>query len=166
VSYHKLPFLGLSERITFQDATPFWLRKPLCDLLGESEPDGPSVNEVLKICGLANFVKRLPQGLDTAVASNELSGHQAQVFALAKALLATHCDLVLLDDPFSALPLNQVHQVLALLAGSRWRTVVIAMTRPNNLSWFDRVIAFDGGRVVFDGTPRAWQIASSTEAES
>ncbi len=163
-NYKKLSFLGLCQRIAYQSESPFWLKKPLREVLCAEEEDLAKLDDILAICGMTGFVERLPDGLDTLLGADELSAHQAQALALVAALMAEERDLVLLDEPFTSLNLVQANQVLSVLAQSRWRTIVIAMTRPMNLSWFDRVIALEAGQVVFDGPPRSWQIASEGKA--
>lgn len=165
-SYKRLSYAALSKRIAFQSASPFWLRQPLCDLLPVKDPHGPTLEEILEICGLNGFVEHLSQGKDTKLASDELSSHQSQALALARVLVSDDKDLVLLDEPFPSLTLSQVKRVLDLLSRSRWRTFVIAMTRQVNLSWFDRVIVLGNGEVIFDGTPRAWQLVSANQEDA
>jgi len=165
ISYKKLPFLGLSQRIAFQAEAPFWLRKPLRELLQADRNTLEQIEQTLHACGLKGFLERMPAGIETVVGADELSAHQAQALALTTVLLAQGKDLVLLDEPFASLSLRQAQQVMERLAQDRWKTIIISMTRPMNLNWFDLVVALEGGRVIFEGTPRAWQIASSAQGE-
>ena len=97
--------------------------------------------------GLAYFAGRMP---------GELSGGQRHRVALARAL-ATKPDVILLDEPFSALDASlrgevraQVRHVLRL---SRTTAVLVTHDQDEALSMADTVAVLDEGRVVQVGTP-------------
>lgn len=103
--------------------------------------------ELLEMVGMADYAERMP---------GELSGGQRHRVALARAL-ATEPDVVLLDEPFSALDAalraevrGQVRQVLR-----RAETTAVLVTHDQDeaLSMADQVAVVDEGRLVQVGTP-------------
>jgi len=81
----------------------------------------------------------------------ELSGGQRQRTAVARALIQGS-ELVLGDEPVSAVDLPQAHNVLRAI-NDRTRTVVLAMHDVElALAYTDRVIGLQDGTVVVDRT--------------
>ncbi|WP_310963567.1 energy-coupling factor ABC transporter ATP-binding protein [Nocardioides terrisoli] len=80
-----------------------------------------------------------------------LSGGQKQLLALA-AVLVTEPELLVMDEPTTLLDLANTRRVGDLVAGLPEQ--VLLLTHDLDLLVdFDRVLVFDGGRVVHDGSP-------------
>ncbi|WIY82349.1 ABC transporter ATP-binding protein [Propionimicrobium sp. PCR01-08-3] len=80
-----------------------------------------------------------------------LSGGQKQLLALASVLI-TSPELIIMDEPTTLLDLRNarmIGQVIRELS----QTVVLATHHLYLLDDFDRVLVFDGGRLVADGSP-------------
>ncbi len=109
--------------------------------------------EVLRESGCAEFVARLPQGLDTVLGhhGHRLSGGERQRLALARALLREP-RLLVLDEPTSALDGENERTVLQALARVRGRcsTLVIAH-RLSTVVDADCLVVMDAGRIVDRG---------------
>lgn len=111
-------------------------------------PVPPRVQELLELVGIPELAHRMPP---------ELSGGQAQRVALARAL-APEPDLVLLDEPFSALDAalrvrlrSDVRDVLAARGAT---ALLVTHDQDEALSFADRVALLDAGRLIQCGTPQ------------
>ena len=100
------------------------------------------------------FIETLPQGYDTTVGERgvKLSGGQRQRVAIARALLKD-ARILLLDEATSALDSeSEVLVQKALLTLMEGRTVIAIAHRLSTLRAMDRLIVFDKGEIVEDGT--------------
>ncbi|WP_213575402.1 ABC transporter ATP-binding protein [Rhodococcus sp. USK13] len=88
---------------------------------------------------------------------DQLSGGQQQRVALARAL-AREPELMLLDEPFSALDAglraNTRRIVADVLAKAGITTILVTHDQPEALSFADRVAVMSDGRLAQVGTPR------------
>jgi len=101
----------------------------------------------------ADFVFRLPEGLDTVVGdgAGRLSGGERQRIALARALLREP-DILILDEATSALDIESEQRVQAALDALRGRmTIFIVGHRLLSLERADLVVALRDGAVVSQG---------------
>ncbi len=111
------------------------------------------LRDALSRARLLDWVRGLPEGLDTAVGEHgaRLSGGQRQRLALARALLADFPVLVL-DEPAEHLDLPTADALTAdLLAATRGRATVLITHRLTGLEAVDEVLVLDAGRVVQRG---------------
>ncbi|QHC26505.1 thiol reductant ABC exporter subunit CydD [Streptomyces sp. GS7] len=126
--------------------------------LARRDPDrGPADDrdlwDALRRARLADWVRGLPDGLDTMVGEHgaRLSGGQRQRLALARALLADFPVLVL-DEPAEHLDLATADALTAdLLAATEGRTTVLITHRLTGLDAVDEVLVLDRGRAVQRG---------------
>ncbi|MFE9581472.1 ABC transporter ATP-binding protein [Nocardia sp. NPDC006044] len=116
-----------------------------------------AVWRALRVAGAAEFVERLPDGLDTELdEAGQLSGGQRQRIALARAVFRQP-GLLLLDDATSALdPVVERAVVDGLraeyAADDRRTTVVLVGHRAATITLADTVVLLDRGRVAATGT--------------
>ncbi|HZG08915.1 MAG TPA: ABC transporter transmembrane domain-containing protein [Allosphingosinicella sp.] len=102
----------------------------------------------------AEFLRRLPQGLDTYMGEGgaRLSGGQRQRVAIARALLRD-APLLLLDEATSALDAESERLVQASLERlMENRTTIVIAHRLATIRAADRIVVMDGGRIVEQGT--------------
>ncbi|MBZ8139602.1 lipid A export permease/ATP-binding protein MsbA [Rubrivivax gelatinosus] len=100
------------------------------------------------------FIRELPQGLDTQIGENgtRLSGGQRQRLSIARALLKD-APILLLDEATSALDTESeriVQQAIDNL--KRGRTTVTIAHRLSTIANADRVVVMDQGRIAEVGT--------------
>lgn len=98
--------------------------------------------ELLADCSLYENLGEILEG------GQNLSGGQRQRLGLARTAYSS-TNLIILDDPFSALDVKTEDQVFSRLIQGRWqgKTRIIATHRLQNLQLFDRVIFLVEGRV-------------------
>jgi ATP-binding cassette, subfamily B, bacterial len=109
--------------------------------------------EALRMAAAADFVERLPLGLDTVVGERgvSLSGGQRQRLALARALVRRP-GLLVLDDTTSALDPGTEALVLENLRDRLARSsVLMVASRPSTIALADDVVFVADGRVAAHG---------------
>jgi len=110
--------------------------------------------DAIEKAGLAEFIKQLPQGLDTWVGEHGLtmSAGQRQRVALARAFLKD-APLLLLDEPTANLDALTEKNILdTLLEQSKRQSVLLVTHRLVGLERVDEVLVLQGGAVVQRGT--------------
>jgi ATP-binding cassette subfamily B protein len=121
---------------------------------GDWEADDDRLWEAAEAANAADFLRALPEGLDTYLGESgaRLSGGQRQRVAIARALLRD-APLLLLDEATSALDAESerlVQQSLERLFENR--TTLVIAHRLATVRAADRIIVMDQGRIVEEGT--------------
>ena len=121
---------------------------------GRPEASDAEVKAAARAAHAAAFIEALPQGYDTPLGERGvmLSGGQRQRIALARAILRD-APVLLLDEATSALDAESelaVQQAVARLAEGR--TTIIVAHRLATVKRADRIVVFDHGRIVAQGT--------------
>jgi ATP-binding cassette, subfamily C, bacterial len=109
-----------------------------------------SVAESVKLSGVAGFLDKLPNGLDTDVGEfgGKLSGGQRQRISLARALVSNP-KLLILDEVTSALDPETEAAIVKNIAELRGRYTIIAIThRPAWTEIADQLYTLQDGKAV------------------
>ena len=102
------------------------------------------------------FIREMPEGLDTLIGENgvRLSGGQRQRLAIARAVLKD-APVLILDEATSALDSESERHVQAALETlMRGRTTIIIAHRLSTIENADRIVALDQGRIAEIGNHR------------
>ena len=121
--------------------------------LGKDEATDEELWEALEHAALADFVRALPDGLQTPIGERglKLSGGQRQRLAIARAVLKD-APILILDEATShldAVSERRVRQAIDDLA--RGRTTLVIAHRLSTVREADEIVVLDGGRVREQG---------------
>jgi ABC-type multidrug transport system fused ATPase/permease subunit len=147
------------QRVAWVPQSPFLsddtLRRNVAFGLADDEIDGARVAAAIEASSLGEFVRGLPEGLETRAgeAGALLSGGERQRLAVARALYADP-EILLLDEPTSALDVATERELMDTLAAlTPARTIVVVSHRPAAVERADRIVHLERGRVTGSGKP-------------
>ncbi|MBO5223570.1 MAG: ABC transporter ATP-binding protein [Clostridia bacterium] len=112
------------------------------------------LQKVVEMANLNEFVKDLPDGLDTQVGEHgdKLSGGQRQRITIARALIRNP-KILILDEATSALDnISEFHVQRAISSSIKGRTTFIVAHRLSTIRNADRIVVMDQGVAVEIGT--------------
>jgi ATP-binding cassette subfamily B protein len=121
---------------------------------GRPEATDAEVEEAARAAAAHGFLADLPDGYDTYVGERGvmLSGGQKQRIAIARAILRD-APVLLLDEATSALDAESERLVQdAVERLSEGRTTLVVAHRLATVKKADRILVFEAGRIVADGT--------------
>jgi subfamily B ATP-binding cassette protein MsbA len=122
--------------------------------LGRMEASEDEVREAARQAHAHDFILALPDGYDTQVGERgaQLSGGQKQRISIARAFLK-NAPVLILDEATSALDAEAESRIQEELADlTRGRTTFIIAHRFSTIRIADRILVFEGGKIVGDGT--------------
>ncbi|MDG6910988.1 MAG: ABC transporter ATP-binding protein [Nitrososphaerota archaeon] len=120
---------------------------------GRTDATREDIERVCRLARADEFIDRFPEKYDTRVGERgvTLSGGQKQRIAIARTLL-TDPKILILDDSLSSVDAGTEYAIAdALKEVVRQRTTIIITQRLSTLRLAQRIVVFDGGRVVEDG---------------
>jgi ATP-binding cassette subfamily B protein len=114
------------------------------------ERSEPEIDSALNFAGLSDLDKDTYLG--KTIGGTDISGGQWQKLAIARAAYRNR-DCIILDEPTGNLdPLAEAEVFKRYIELSGDKTVVFVTHRISVAALADRIIVFDGGRIVQDGT--------------
>lgn len=146
---------SLRRAIALVPQDPALFHRTIGENIAYAKPDAPKA-EVIDAAKRAHahaFIAALPKGYDTLVGERgvKLSGGERQRVAIARALLA-NAPILILDEATSSLDTGTEAQVQAAIDEvMRGRTTIVIAHRLSTVRAADRILVFDGGRVVEQG---------------
>ena len=123
-------------------------------LLGKEDATDDEIIEALKIANAWEFVKDLPNGIDTNIGDSggKLSGGQKQRLSIARAVLKNP-PIMILDEATSALDTESERLVqLALENMMKNRTSIVIAHRLSTIQNADQIIVMQKGEIAEQGT--------------
>jgi len=147
---------SLRRAVAVVPQDPALFHRALSDNIAYARP-GATEDEIVLAAKRArahDFISRLPKGYGTLVGERgvKLSGGERQRVAIARAFLAD-APILVLDEATSSLDVETERQVQAameeLMVG---RTTIVIAHRLSTIRGADRILVFENGRIVEEGT--------------
>jgi ATP-binding cassette subfamily B protein len=147
---------SLRSQIAIVQQEPILFHRSLAENIAYARP-GAGMDAIVEAARLANahdFIAQLPNGYSTLVGERgiKLSGGERQRVALARAFLAD-APILILDEATSSL--DSESEALIQEAMQRLmvgRTAIIIAHRLSTVRALDRILVFDVGKIVEEGT--------------
>ncbi len=147
---------SLRRQVAIVQQEPLLFHRSLAENIAYGRPEATQaeIEAAARLAHAAVFIERLPQGYDTLVGERgvKLSGGERQRVALARAFLADAPILILdeatssLDSESEALIQDAMHSLM------HGRTTLVIAHRLSTVRELDRILVFDHGRIVEDGS--------------
>ncbi|MEL0607260.1 ABC transporter ATP-binding protein [Vibrio echinoideorum] len=155
-SIDDLTFDSLRSKVTWVPQKPFLFSGTIAENIALAKPDATDeeIKHVAKMAGIQAEIEAMADGFDTELreGGSNLSGGQKQRLTLARALLSG-ADILLLDDPFSALDMKtEVVVRRNLKAHYGHKTMLLVTQRLTNLIEADHILVLNQGQIEEQGS--------------
>lgn len=150
---------SLRAQIAIVQQEPILFHRSLAENIGYARPDATpaEIEQAARLANAHEFILRLPRGYQTLVGERgvKLSGGERQRIALARAFLAD-APILILDEATSSLDSESEYLIQqAVDRLMRGRTAIVIAHRLSTVQAMDRILVFDHGRIVEEGTHAA-----------
>jgi ABC-type bacteriocin/lantibiotic exporter with double-glycine peptidase domain len=148
---YEISKASLREKISIVSQNTFLFSDTVRNNVLYSAPDaaGSDLDEAIRLSGAMDFVRELPQGLDTEIGERgiRLSGGERQKLSIARAILR-RSDLIIYDEATTHLDEASV-MLLRELMQTRFadKTCLVVSHRPIEIPAIDRVIRIVRGNL-------------------
>ena len=122
------------------------------------DEEKPIVIDALNKVGFDTILSRLPNGVDTELTKEftkdgtNLSGGEQQKIAIAR-VFAKPCELVILDEPSSALdPIAEYELNKVMMSAAFEKTVIFISHRLSTTRMVDKIFMFENGKIIEHGS--------------
>jgi ATP-binding cassette, subfamily B, bacterial len=150
---------SLRSQIAIVQQDPILFHRSLAENIAYGRPGAgmAAIEQAARLANAHEFILRLPKGYGTLVGERgvKLSGGERQRVALARAFLAD-TPLLILDEATSSLDSESealIQQAMARLM--KGRTAIVIAHRLSTVRSLDRILVFDRGEIVEQGTHAA-----------
>lgn len=155
-SVRSVTLRSLRENIGFIPQEPTLFHRTIMENIkyGKLTATDEEVIEIAKSTHIDRFVKQLPHGYHTIVGERgiKLSVGQRQLIAIARVILK-NAPILILDEATSALDsITEAFIKESLDLAMCNKTVIVVAHRLSTIKSLDRIIVFDKGRIVEEGT--------------
>jgi subfamily B ATP-binding cassette protein MsbA len=156
VDIRELSKADLRSKIALVSQESLLFSDTIANNIRLSKPDATldEVKEAARMAHAHDFIEAFEESYETMVGErgSRLSGGQRQRIAIARAFLK-NAPIIILDEPTSALDAESEHNIQAALEGlSKGRTVIIIAHRFSTIQHADRILVFDDGSIIAQGT--------------
>jgi ATP-binding cassette, subfamily B, bacterial len=154
----EMSTLTLREHLAIVPQQPVMFSSDIAYNIAYGAPDSTQeqIIAAAKAAHAHEFIEALPEGYQSQLGEQgmRLSGGQKQRIAIARAILKDP-DILLLDEATSALDSeSEYHVQQALEALTKARTTLIIAHRLSTIMHVDRILVFEHGKIVAQGTHR------------
>ncbi|MEQ1961758.1 cysteine/glutathione ABC transporter permease/ATP-binding protein CydD [Xenorhabdus khoisanae] len=121
--------------------------------LGQYDATQEQIHDVMEKAYVNEFVRNLPDGINTVIGDNaaRLSVGQAQRIAVARALLNS-CQLLLLDEPAASLDAHSEQRVMMALNQASYRQTTLLVTHLlEETLTYDQIWVMENGLLIEKG---------------
>ncbi|CAM3139709.1 ABC transporter ATP-binding protein [Vibrio rarus] len=152
----SLTFDSLRDKLAWVPQKPHLFSGTIAENIALAKPNASlnDIEHVAEMAGIRAEIEVMPDGFNTQLreGGTNLSGGQKQRLTLARALLSD-ADILLLDDPFSALDMKTEVQVRRnLKAHYSHKTMLLVTQRLTNLIEADHILVLNDGLVEERGS--------------
>lgn len=155
----KVTQQSLRNQIAIVQQEPILFHRSLADNIAYGRPGASraAIEQAARLANAHEFIERLPNGYGTLVGERgvKLSGGERQRVALARAFLAD-APILILDEATSSLDSESeelIQQAMERLM--KGRTSIVIAHRLSTVRSLDRILVFDRGNIVEQGTHAA-----------
>jgi ATP-binding cassette subfamily B protein len=168
-SISKILQTDLRQHIAYVPQEPLLFHRTLEENIAYAKPHATKeeIVEVSKKARAHEFIEKLPKGYETLVGERgiKLSGGERQRVAIARAMLKD-APIIMLDEATSALDSlseQKIQEALwELMAG---KTTIVIAHRLSTIQKMDRIIVFDAGAIIEQGSHAELLAQGGTYAE-
>ncbi|KAA8681287.1 ABC transporter ATP-binding protein [Vibrio gigantis] len=155
-SIDELTFDSLRNKVAWVPQKPFLFSGSIMENIALAKPDATldEIKHVAEMAGIKAEIEAMPEAFETQLreGASNLSGGQKQRLTLARALLSD-ADILLLDDPFSALDMKtEVVVRRNLKAHYAHKTMLLVTQRLTNLIEADHILVLNQGQIEEQGS--------------
>jgi ATP-binding cassette subfamily B protein len=156
VNINDYSLRSLNDNIAFIPQNPILFHRSIRDNIkyGKIDATDTEMYEAAKMASIHQDIEDMPDGYETICgeAGGRLSGGQRQRIIIARAILK-NSKILILDEATSAL--DSMHERLiqqSLNILMRNKTVLVIAHRLSTLMQMDRILVFNKGQIIEDGT--------------